>query len=51
MNVFNFNRKYRNTLPTKLYKEKKHVLLLGNFNINLLNHNDHQPTNDFLDSH
>ena len=24
--------------------------LLGDFNINLLNYNDHQPTNDFLDS-
>ena len=30
-------------------KEQK-LPLLGNFNINLLNYNDHQPTNDFLDS-
>ena len=31
-------------------KEQKQVFLLGDFNINLLNYNDHQPTNDFLDS-
>ena len=30
-------------------KERKQVFLLGDFNINLLNYNDHQPTNDFLD--
>ena len=30
-------------------KEQK-LPLLGNFNINLLNYNDHQLTNDFLDS-
>ena len=33
-----------------LSKEQKQVFLLGDFNINLLNYNDHQPTNDFLDS-
>ena len=31
-------------------KNRKQVFLLGNFNINLLSQNDHQPTNDFLDS-
>ena len=31
-------------------KEQKQVFLLDDFNINLLNYNDHQPTNDFLDS-
>ena len=31
-------------------KERKQVFLLGVFNINPLNHNDHQQTNDFLDS-
>ena len=33
-----------------LSKEHKQVFLLGDFNINLLNYNDHQPTNDFLES-
>ena len=31
-------------------KEQKQIFLLGDFNINLLNYNIHQPTNDFLDS-
>ena len=30
--------------------KNKQVFLLGDFNINLLNYNDHQPTNEFLDS-
>ena len=30
-------------------KERKKVFLLRDFNINLLNYNDHQATNDFLD--
>ena len=34
----------------KLSKENKQVFLLGDFNIDLLNYNDHQPTNEFLDS-
>ena len=29
----------------------EHVFLFGYFNINLLNYNDHQSSNDFLDSH
>ena len=33
-----------------LTKYRKQIFLLGDFNINLLNYNDHQPTNDFLDS-
>ena len=33
-----------------LSKEHKQVFLLGDFNINLLNYNDHQPINDFLES-
>ena len=34
----------------KVSKEQKQIFLLGDFNINLLNYNIHQPTNDFLDS-
>ena len=34
----------------KVSKEQKQVFLFGDFNINLLNYNVHQPTNDFLDS-
>ena len=32
------------------YRKKKNTYLLGDFNINLLNNNEHRPTNDFLDS-
>ena len=31
-------------------KEREQLFLLGDFNINLLNYKDHQPSNDFLDS-
>ena len=50
MDVSDFNKNYLNTLLDKLSKENKQVFLLGDFNINLLNYNDHQPTNEFLDS-
>ena len=30
--------------------KNKISVFLGDFNLNLLNYNDHQPTNDFLDS-
>ena len=39
-----------NPLLDKLSKENKRVFLLGDFNINLLNYNDQQPTDEFLDS-
>ena len=50
MDIYDFNKNYLNTLLDKLSKENKHVFLLGGFNINLRNYNDHQPTNEFLDS-
>ena len=37
-------------MPEKVSKEQKQIFLLGDFNINLLNYNVHQPNNDFLDS-
>ena len=39
-----------NQLLDKISKEQQKILLLGDFNINLLNYNEHQPTNEFLDS-
>ena len=50
MDVSDFNKNYLNTLLDKLSIENKQVFLLGDFNVNLLNYNDHQPTNEFLDS-
>ena len=50
MDISDFNKNYLNTLLDKLSKENKQVFLCGDFNIKLLNYNDHQPTNEFLDS-
>ena len=43
------------TVSTKFLKlypknKKRYIVLLGDFNINLLNYNDHQAINNFLDS-
>ena len=50
MDVADFNKSYLNPLLGKLCKENKQVFLLGDFNSNILNYNDHQPTNEFLNS-
>ena len=46
MNLNDFNT----NLLDKVSKGQKSVFLLGDFNVNLLNYNDHNPTNEFLDS-
>ena len=50
MDVSDFNKNYLNTLLDKLFKENKQASLLDDFTINLLNYNDHQSANEFLDS-
>ena len=50
MDLNDFNTNYLNNLLHKVYKEQKSVFLLGDFNVNLLNYNNHNPTNEFLDS-
>ena len=50
MNTNEFNDDYMNELLDKLFKENKTIFLLGDFNIDLLNYDIHQPTNEFLDS-
>ena len=50
MDVLDFKNNCLNQILEILSKEHKQVFLYGDFNINLLNYNDHQPTNDFLDS-
>ena len=50
MDLNDFNTNYLNNLLDKVSKEQKSVFLLGDFNINLLNYNNHNPTNEFLDS-
>ena len=50
VDLIDFNTNYLNNLLDKVSKEQKSVFLLGDFNVNLLNYNDHNPTNEFLDS-
>ena len=50
MDVSDFNKNYLNILLDKLSKENKQASLLDDFTINLLNYNDHQSANEFLDS-
>ena len=39
-----------NKLLENISKEQKSIFLLGDFNVNLLNYNEHNQTNEFLDS-
>ena len=50
MDLTDFNSNYLNNLLEKVSKEQKSVFLLGDFNINLLNYNVHNETNEFLNS-
>ena len=43
-------RKQTNKLLENISKEQKPIFLLGNFNVNLLNYEEHNQTNEFLDS-
>ena len=49
MDVLEFNN-HLNHMLEKVSREQKQILLVGDFNINLLNYNVHQTANDFLDS-
>ena len=49
MNLNEFNDYYINNLLDKLSKENKTVFLLGDFDIDLLNYDQHSLTNEFLD--
>ena len=50
MDLNEFNDYYNNNLLDKLSKENKTVFLLGNFNTELLNYDQHSLTNEFLGS-
>ena len=50
MDLTDFNSNYLNNLHEIVSKEQKTVFLLGDFNIDLLNYNVHNPTNECLDS-
>ena len=44
IDLLNFKTLIKQLLD-KILKEQKQICLLGDFNINLLNYNEHQPTN------
>ena len=48
MDLNDFNCNYLNKLLINISKEQKSVFLLGDFNVNLLNYNEHNQTNEFL---
>ena len=50
MDLADFNSSYLNKLLENISKEQKSMFLLGDFNVNLLNYNEHNQTNEFLDS-
>ena len=45
-----FNSNYLNKLLENISKEQESIFLLGYFNVNLLNHNEHNQAKEFLDS-
>ena len=49
MDFTDFNCNYK--LLENISKEQKSILLIGDFSVNLLNYNEHNQTNEFLDSH
>ena len=50
MDLTDFNCNYLNKLLENISKEQTSVLLLGDFNFKLLNYNEHNQTNELLDS-
>ena len=46
MELNDFNWNYLSKLLENIFKEQKSIFLLGNFNANLLNYNEHNETND-----
>ena len=50
MDLNDFNCNYLNKLLENISKEQKSVFLPGDFNVNLLNYNEHNQTNELLDS-
>ena len=50
MDPADFNCNYSNKLLENIPKEQKSIPLLGDFNVNFLNYNEHNETNEILDS-
>ena len=50
MDLADFNCNYLNKLLENTSKEQKSIFILGDFNVNFLNYNEHNETNEFLNS-
>ena len=50
MDLTDCNCNYLNQLLENISEEQKSIFLLGDFNFNLLNYNEHNQTNEFSDS-
>ena len=50
MDLTEFNSTYLNKLLENTSKEQKSIFLLGDFNVDLLNYHESNPTNEVLDS-
>ena len=48
MGLIGFTCTYLNKLLENVSKEQKSIVLLEDFNVNLLNYNEHNQTNEFL---
>ena len=48
MGLIGFTCTYLNKLLENISKEQKSIFLLEDFNVNLLNYNEHNQTNEFL---
>ena len=49
MSITEFNENYLETTLEKLSLENKNIILLGDFNINLINYESNRETNEFVD--
>ena len=49
MDFTDFNCNYLNKLLENISKEQKSIFILWHFHVNLLNYNEHNQTNEFLD--
>ena len=50
MDLADFNCNYLNKVLENASKEQKSIFLLGDFDVNLLDYNEHNEINEFLDS-
>ena len=49
MNVFKFNHEYLRDVLTKIKNEYKNIILMGDFNVNLINYYKNRGTYEFLE--